>query len=116
MTDVPMFAAPPAAPLRLSKALAVYKVKGKPGTYAKYAAVKRDACWECVNCLHEAGGTGDPPRPATTCRTGGYVELVDAKTNRPYFNDKIYLCGGHTEIWKRLDGVDAKPTRGRGRR
>lgn len=92
----PMFAAPAAPELKLSQALAKYKIKDVKGTYSAYHPVKRVSCWECVNCLHEANGKGDPPRAATTVRTGG--------------GERIPLRAGHAEIWRRLDGRQRNPT------
>lgn len=103
MRNVPLFAKPEAPALRLSKALAKYKIRDEKGAYTAYRVKARVACWECVNVLHEADGKGEPPRGATTARTGG--------------GERILLCGGHTELWKRLDGIGEKPKRAaRGRR
>lgn len=91
----PMFPAPAAPELKFSEALKKYKIKDVKGTYAAYHPVKRQACWECVNVLHEADGKGEPPRTATTARTGG--------------GERILLCSGHGEMWKKLDGIGEKP-------
>lgn len=59
MTDVPMFAAPPAPEPKLSKHLERCKLgKDEKVSYAKYRTTKHVQCIECVWVLHEAGGKG----------------------------------------------------------
>lgn len=100
----PMFAAPPAPELTLSKALAE-RAGWKP-TYAAYRVKGRVLCDECVNVLHEAKGKGEPPRGATTARN---------VTGHP--DKRLLLCTGHGQMWKALDGIGEKkataPVRGR---
>lgn len=79
----------PTAQVKLSKALATHKAHR--GTYAKYTPVKRVACAECVNVLHEAKGAGQPPLGAKHKRTSGSGVLV--------------LCGPHNDLWRAIDGV-----------
>lgn len=56
--------------------------------------MKRVACWECVNILHEADGKGEPPRTAVTVR----------KTP----GESIPLCRGHGDLWREIDGIGEK--------
>lgn len=103
MKNVPLFDAPPKPELTLSKALAE-RAGWKP-TYAAYRVKDRVLCDECVNVLHEAHGKGEPPRRATNARN---------VTGHP--DKRLVLCTGHTQMWKKLDGVGEKPKRAAGRR
>lgn len=94
MRDIPMIGFPKAPPPVLSRALEVHRVH--VGTYARYNPVKRVACDECVNVLHEAGGVGQPP--------------LGARYSRRTQLGQLRLCTPHTELWRDIDGV------GKGRR
>jgi hypothetical protein len=94
MRDIPMIAFPKAAPVKLSKALETHRAH--IGSYSRYAPVKRIACDECVNVLHEAGGIGQPP--------------LGAKHSRRAPLGQLRLCTPHAELWRAIDGV------GKGRR
>lgn len=102
MKNQPLFDAPPAPELKLSKALEVHKAHR--GAYAAYRPVKRVQCGECVNVLHEAQGKGEPPRGAVMTRKAA--------------TGTIPLCHGHGQMWRAIDGVGEKKTKSpvRGRR
>lgn len=104
MTDVPMFAAPPAPEPKLSKHLERCKLtKGEKVSYAKYKTTKHVQCIECVWVLHEAGGKGWSINGATVAR-------------KDESNERLLLCHPHAQLWKALDGVGEKPKRAAGRR
>lgn len=90
MRNQPLFEKPPAPPKpKLSKALEAHR--SFRGTYAKYSPVKRIACDECINLLHEAGDKGEPPLSARHTRKSGQGALR--------------LCHPHNALWREIDGV-----------
>jgi len=94
MRNQPMVDFPKAPPPTLSKALEGHRVYA--GAYSKYNPVKRVACDECVNVLHEAGGVGQPP--------------LGAKHSRRTPLGQLRLCTPHVELWRAIEGI------GKGRR
>jgi hypothetical protein len=95
MRNEPLFAAPPAPELTLSKALEKYKAWR--GSYSSYRPVKRVQCDECVNVLYDAKGVGEPPRSAVMTRSSS--------------GGNLRLCQGHGQMWRKIDGVGEKPKR-----
>jgi hypothetical protein len=93
MRNVPLFPRPETtgAP-KHSKGLEVHRAFR--GTYAKYAPVKRVACDECVNVLHEAKGVGQPPLSARHTRKSG--------------KGTLRLCHAHAELWREIDEVSKR--------
>lgn len=89
MKQQPLPISIPAVSVTLSKALENHR--GAKATYAKYAPVKRVACDECVNVLHENKGQGQPPLGARQTRRS------DVGTLR--------ICEPHAKLWRELDGV-----------
>ncbi|WP_020525879.1 hypothetical protein [Catelliglobosispora koreensis] len=90
MSNVPLFPKPeaPGKP-KLSRSLERHRAFR--GTYAKYAPVKRVACDECVNVLHEAKGVGEPP--------------LSARHSRKSSAGTLRLCHPHNEAWREIDQV-----------
>lgn len=92
MRNIPMVNFPKASAPKLSKAMEVHK--DFRGTYAKYAPVKRVACHECVNVLHEARGVGEPP--------------LSARHARNFPAGRLLLCTPHKDLWEAIDGAGKK--------
>ena len=107
MKNVPLFDAPPAPELKLSKALVKHKLaKGEKVTYAGYRVTRTHVqCVECVWVLHEAGGKGWSINGATVSR-------------KDESGERLLLCNPHAQLWRRLDGVGEKraKSQARGRR
>lgn len=74
---------------KLSKALETHKAFR--GTYSAFKPIKRVACDECVNVLHEAKGVGEPP--------------LSAKHSRRTPGGQLRLCGPHKDLWRAIDGM-----------
>ncbi len=89
MRDVPMISFPKAPKPTLSRSLE--KHRSHKGTYSAYKPVKRVACDERLNVLHEAKGVGEPPLSARQAR------------NSP--SGRLLLCTPHAELWRAIDGI-----------